>query len=42
MGRSDVNLLIRFLVKGGEVTPADTSLNEVLQRLGAWFVASAP
>jgi hypothetical protein len=42
MGRSDVNLLIRFLVKGGEVTAADTSLNEVLQRLGAWFVAPAP
>lgn len=38
MGRSDVNLLIRFLVKGGEVTTAETALNDVLQRLGAWLI----
>ncbi|KAK1548418.1 hypothetical protein Q3G72_019720 [Acer saccharum] len=39
MGRSDVNLLIRFLVKGGEVTPAETALNDVLERLGDWLIA---
>lgn len=38
MGRSDVNLLIRFLVKGGEVTPAETALNDVLERLGDWLI----
>ena len=37
MGRADVNLLIRFLVKGGEVTSADTALSEVLMRLGGWL-----
>jgi hypothetical protein len=42
MGRADVNLLIRFLVKGGEVTPADTALSEVLERLGSWLAASEP
>lgn len=37
LGRSDVNLLIRFLVKGDEVSGAETMLVEVLQRLGDWL-----
>lgn len=37
LGRSDVNLLIRFLVKGDEVSGTETMLVEVLQRLGEWL-----
>lgn len=41
MGRADVNLLIRFLVKGGEVSRSETALNDVLERLGDWLVRPA-
>ena len=37
LGRSDVNLLIRFLVKGDELETSDTMLVEVLDRLGRWL-----
>ena len=37
LGRSDVNLLIRFLIKGDAVQPSDTTLNDVLQRVGRWL-----
>lgn len=37
LGRSDVNLLIRCLVKGEEVGVNDTMLIEVLERLGGWL-----
>jgi hypothetical protein len=37
LGRSDVNLLIRFLVKGEDVGATDTMLIEVLERLGRWL-----
>ena len=37
LGRSDVNLLIRFLVKGDELESTDTMLVEVLDRLGRWL-----
>lgn len=41
LGRSDVNLLVRFLVKGEPVGPGDTMLVEVLQRLGTYLAQSA-
>lgn len=41
LGRSDVNLLVRFLVKGEPVGPGDTMLIEVLQRLGSYLAKSA-
>lgn len=37
LGRSDVNLLIRCLVKGDGVGATDTMLIEVLERLGRWL-----
>ena len=38
LGRSDANMLIRFLLKGGEVGPQDTMLREVLERLGRFLL----
>ena len=37
MGRSEVNLLIRFMVKGDALGSGDTLLTEILQRLGRWL-----
>ena len=34
LGRSDVNLLIRFLIKGDAVQSGDTTLIDVLERVG--------
>lgn len=35
--RSEVNLLIRFLVKGGEISQKDTTLLDAFSRLGTWL-----
>ncbi len=40
LGRGDVNLLIRFLIKGTPVGPADTTLIDVLERLGRHLASS--
>ncbi len=37
MGRSEVNLLIRFMLKGDALGSGDTLLTEILQRLGRWL-----
>lgn len=37
LGRSDVNLLIRFLLKGDKIGPSDTMLREVLERMAAYL-----
>lgn len=37
MGRSEVNLLIRFMLKGEALGSGDTLLTEILQRLGRWL-----
>lgn len=41
LGRSDVNLLVRFLAKNEPVGQGDTMLIEVLQRLGTYLAKSA-
>ena len=37
LGRGDVNLLIRFLIKGAAVHTGDTTLIDVLERLGRYL-----
>lgn len=39
--RSEVNLLIRYLVKGGELSEKDTTLSDAFSRLGDWLAKNA-
>ena len=40
MGRAEVNLLSRCLIKGAQIVPEDAALVDVLQRLGRWLAQS--
>lgn len=40
LGRGEASMLVRHLVKGGKVRAQDTTLVEVLRRLGAWLATT--